>query len=83
MGVTPSKVRLSSAEKRYGSCNSRGEIAYSVILMIYPEEYVDAIIVHELAHIRHMDHGKAFYAEVEGVMPDYRARMKKMKTCFS
>ncbi len=79
MGVKPSKIRLSSAEKRYGSCNTRGEISYSVILMIYPQEYIDGVIVHELAHLKQMNHSKAFYKEIEKVMPDYRERMKKMK----
>jgi len=79
MALKPSKIRLSSAEKRYGSCNSRGEIAYSGILMMYPEECIDAVIVHELAHLKHMNHGRAFYAEIEKIMPDYRKRMRKMK----
>jgi len=46
---------------------------------MYPEECIDAVIVHELAHLKHMNHGRAFYAEIEKIMPDYRKRMRKMK----
>ena len=42
--------------------------------MQYPPEAVEAVVVHELAHIRHKNHGAAFYAEVERYLPDYRQR---------
>jgi predicted metal-dependent hydrolase len=47
--------------------------------MQYPTEAVDYVVVHELAHLRHMDHGKEFYALIEKYMPDYKARRKLLK----
>lgn len=79
MGVKPSKIRLSSAEKRFGSCNSKGEISYSVILAHFSAEEQDAVIVHELAHLKEMNHGKRFYEIVLKTMPDYRKRIKNLK----
>ena len=42
--------------------------------MQYPEEAVDYVVVHELAHIRHHNHSRAFYEEIERILPDYRRR---------
>lgn len=79
MGVTPTKIRFSTARTRFGSCNSKKELMFSLRLMDYPAEAIDYVVVHELAHIRHMNHSKAFYAFVEQVLPDYKARQKMLK----
>ena len=79
MGVTPTSVKITSARTRFGSCSGKNGICFSLYLMQYPEEAIDYVVVHELAHIRHHDHSSAFYAEVAKVMPDYRARMKLLK----
>lgn len=79
MGVTPAGVKITSAKTRFGSCSGKNSLCFSLYLMAYPKEAVDAVIVHELAHIRHKNHGERFYAEVEKVMPDYRARAKMLK----
>ena len=42
--------------------------------MLYPPEAVDYVVVHELAHIRHKNHGRDFYALVSSILPDYRQR---------
>ena len=76
MGLEPSYVHITSAEKRYGSCNSKKGICFSYRLMAYPEDVIDYVIVHELAHIKHMNHSAAFYALIEKYMPDYREKQK-------
>ena len=79
MGVVPTSVKITAAKSRFGSCSGKNGICFSLYLMQYPEEAIDYVVVHELAHIRHHDHSSAFYAEVAKVMPDYRARMKLLK----
>ena len=79
MGVVPTSVKITAAKSRFGSCSGKNGICFSLYLMQYPEEAIDYVVVHELAHIRHHDHSPAFYAEVAKVMPDYRARMKLLK----
>ena len=79
MGVAPTSVKITAARTRFGSCSGKNGICFSLYLMQYPEEAIDYVVVHELAHIRHHDHSSAFYAEVAKVMPDYRARMKLLK----
>lgn len=79
MGVQPEGVRITGAEQRFGSCNSRRRICYSYRLMRYPAAAIDAVVVHELAHLRQMNHSPSFYRVVESVLPDYRARMKLLR----
>ena len=80
MGVVPTSVKITAARTRFGSCSGKNGICFSLYLMQYPEAAIDYVVVHELAHIRHHDHSPAFYAQVARVMPDYRERMKLLKT---
>lgn len=79
MGVTPTRLTVTGAKTRFGSCSAKNAIAFSFFLMQYPEEAVDYVVVHELAHIRHHDHSPAFWAEVEKWMPDYKERRAMLK----
>lgn len=79
MGVRPTGITITGAEKRFGSCSAKNRICFSWRLMGYPEEAIDYVVVHELAHIRHKDHSKNFYAFVEEVLPDWRERRKLLK----
>lgn len=74
-----SGVKITSAQKRFGSCNGKNGICYSYILMLYPEEAIDYVVVHELAHTFQHDHSRSFYAVIESVMPDYNKREKLLK----
>lgn len=79
MGLTPTGVRITGAQKRFGSCSGKNSLCFSWRLMQYPMEAVDYVVVHELAHIRHHNHGAAFYALVEQTMPDYRRRQTLLR----
>lgn len=79
MGVTPMGVRITRAQKRFGSCSAENRIAYSYRLMAYPEEVIDYVVVHELAHIRHKNHSSDFYAFVARFLPDYKRRESILK----
>lgn len=74
MGLSPAGITVTGARTRFGSCSARGRLSFSWRLMAYPDAAVDYVVVHELAHLRHMDHGPAFYALVASVLPDHRAR---------
>jgi predicted metal-dependent hydrolase len=74
MGVQPTHLSITSAEHRFGSCSSTGRICFSWRLLLYPEEAVDYVVVHELAHLLHHDHSPAFYACVARYLPDHRKR---------
>ena len=74
LGVTPTGIKITSAKKRFGSCNGKNSICFSLSLMQYPQAAIDYVVVHELCHIRHHDHSPAFYRLVESVLPDYKKR---------
>ena len=74
MGVHPTRVTITGARTRFGSCSGKNTISFSWRLMQYPEEAIDYVVVHELAHIRHHDHSAAFYRFIASVMPDHEAR---------
>ena len=79
MGVEPTGVKITSARKRFGSCSGKNSLCFSCLLMQYPPEAIDCVVVHELAHIRHHDHSEAFYKFIYRYMPDYREREKLLK----
>lgn len=74
MGVQPTGLKITSARTRFGSCSGKNSLCFSWRLMEYPEAAVDYVVVHELAHITHKNHGPRFWVLVERYMPDYRAR---------
>ena len=79
MGVRHNGYKVTSARKRFGSCSGRNTLCFSYILMLYPEEAIDYVIVHELAHIRYHNHSKDFYRFIESVMPDYNVRQRLLR----
>jgi predicted metal-dependent hydrolase len=79
MGLSPEGVRITGAKNRFGSCSAKNRICYSYRLMQYPTEAVDYVVVHELAHLVHKNHGPDFYRLVGSILPDYRAREALLK----
>lgn len=79
MGLKYSRITITSAEGRFGSCSTKGNICYSYRLMLYPEAAREYVVVHELAHLVEMNHSKRFYAIVEKFLPDYKERRRMLK----
>lgn len=78
-GYSYSKCRLTHANTRWGSCSSNRTISLNIGLMKLPEVLRDYVILHELAHLNHMDHSKAFWAEVGFHDKNYKNHDKKLK----
>lgn len=79
-GYKYDKCRLSHASTRWGSCSSNRTISLNIGLMKVPEVLRDYVIIHELAHLNHMDHSPAFWAEVAQHDPQYKEHRKKLKS---
>lgn len=79
MGVTYGRITVRNQVSRWGSCSSSGNLNFNCLLMLAPTEVREYVVVHELAHRRHMDHSAAFWQEVERILPDYRERIRWLK----
>ncbi len=75
----PEKLRLSSANTRWGSCNSQKVISFSWKLIQCPPELIDYVIIHELAHLKELNHSAKFWKIVASFCPTYLQRRKQLK----
>ncbi len=71
VGVSPTAVGVKTFKSRWGSCNVRGEILFHWKVIMAPHRIVDYVVVHELCHLKHLDHSPAFWKSVERIVPDY------------
>ena len=79
IGVTYGKITVRNQKTRWGSCSSKGNLNFNCLLMLAPPEVLDYVVVHELCHRKQMNHSKAFWLEVEKVLPDYKEARKWLK----
>lgn len=75
----PIAIRLSNARSRWGSCHVSGRISLNWRLIHMPQHLIDYVVVHELAHLREMNHSPRFWAVVGSVIPDYAARRREIR----
>ncbi len=77
--VPVDQVKLKYTSSRWGSCSSKGNLNFSTKLLFAPEEVVDYVIIHELAHRIEMNHSAKFWLLVEQAMPEYKDHEKWLK----
>ncbi|MBR3639422.1 MAG: M48 family metallopeptidase, partial [Clostridia bacterium] len=71
IGVEYSGITVRCQRTRWGSCSSKRRLNFNCLLMLTPSEVVDSVIVHELCHLKHMDHSAEFYSDVRRAYPEY------------
>ena len=79
MGVEYKGIAFRAQKTRYGSCSSKKNLNFNLAIMLMPEEIIDYVIVHELAHLKEMNHSDRFWREVERILPDYKRRRDWLK----
>ncbi|MGL4667645.1 MAG: M48 family metallopeptidase, partial [Saezia sp.] len=79
LGVKPQQITLTSAKSRWGSANSRSGIKLHWRLMQMPHDVIDYVVVHELAHLKEMNHSAQFWSLVKSILPDYAQRRMRLK----
>ncbi|MBN1880791.1 MAG: M48 family metallopeptidase [Deltaproteobacteria bacterium] len=79
LGLSYRSVKINGAKKRWGSCSSTGNLNFTWRLMMAPVEMIDYVIVHELCHLTHPNHSRAFWELVGSVVPDYRRKRRWLR----
>lgn len=79
MGAYPTRITITGAAKRFGSCSAKGALCFSFRLFAYPMDLIEYVVVHELAHLIHLNHSRDFHQAVAAVFPDWQARDARLK----
>lgn len=79
MQLSYGRITLKEQKTCWGSCSSKRNLNFNWKLLLMPPEIMDYVIVHELSHLREMNHSKKFWSIVEEVLPDYKGRRKWLK----
>ena len=74
LGYKYNKFGISNARKRWGSCNSKGNIYINWRLIMAPIDIIDYVVIHELAHLKERSHSKKFWERVKIIQGDYKQR---------
>jgi predicted metal-dependent hydrolase len=72
------EFKFRKMKSRWGSCSSKGLITFNKDLIRAPKEAIDYLIVHELCHLKHHNHGEDFYKELSRIIPDWKIRRKML-----
>ena len=79
IGRPLNRVTVRDTRSRWGSCSSTGRLSFSYRLIFAPREVMEYVVAHEVAHLRHMNHSKAFWTAVEQICPDFEAAREWLK----
>lgn len=79
LGVECPKISIKDTKSRWGSCAKRGGLMYSWRLIMAPSAVLEYVVAHEVAHIKHFDHSKAYWDLVEELLPSYKAPQAWLK----
>lgn len=83
MNVEPESIKITSAKKRFGSCSYNNHLCFSYLLILQPFNAIKYVVVHELAHIKHHNHSKAFHSFVESALPNSKEYEKLLSPKYS
>lgn len=76
LGLNYNRITIRNQTTRWGSCSERKNLNFNCLLMLMPKEMIDYTVVHELCHLKEMNHSKSFYSLLASVLPDYKEREK-------
>ena len=80
MSLKCTSVKLINSKRKWGTCDSSGNLAFNWRTIMLPHKIIDYIVVHEITHILEMNHSKAFWEVVQAIVPDYKSRRQLLKS---
>lgn len=80
MKLFPTKIKFRAPRTRWGSCSSQGSINFNWKLIVFDPSVIDYVVIHELAHLQHLNHSRSFWDLVKFHCPDYKIYEKILKT---
>lgn len=80
MNLFPTSIKYRKNKRTWGSCNYRNGLNFNILLIQFPLEVIEYVVIHELAHIKHKNHSKSFWKLVEKYCQDYKQREKLLKS---
>lgn len=78
-GLKPTTYKVRKYRARWGSCNNKGQLSFNALLMMVPRWVVDYVIIHELCHLKYLNHSKQFWQLVEKYCPDFLSAKSWLK----
>ena len=79
MGLEPKSIDIKTFKSRWGSCSPKGDLEFNWVIVMAPNRVVDYVVIHELCHLKQLDHSPKFWKEVERVMPDFAEHKEWLK----
>jgi len=79
MNLYPTKLLYRKMKRRLGSCNLKQEITFNTLIMKLPPHLIDYIVVHELAHLKYMNHSKDFHLLIQNYLPNAKYLKKEIQ----
>jgi len=80
MNLFPTNLKYRKNKRTWGSCNYKNGLNFNTLLVKFPMEVIEYVVIHELAHIKHKNHSKKFWDLVEVYCPDYKQRENLLKS---
>ena len=73
------RIAVRCQKSKWGSCSAKGNLNFNCLLLLAPQEVLDYVVVHELCHLREMNHSARFWQYVAAVIPDHRERRRWLR----
>ena len=80
LNVHPARITVRNQKTRWGSCSSKGGLNFNCLLALAPDHVRRYVVIHELCHLKEMNHSPAFWRLVSSQMPDYQKAKEWLKT---
>jgi predicted metal-dependent hydrolase len=79
IGCEFQSIRVRKTKTRWGHCTSKGVLQYNWLILLAPQAIVDYLVAHEVSHLRHFNHSRQFWSQVQVLCPDYLQRRRWLR----